>query len=242
MRFDPVEVTVFSRGEKILSNPLRFGSYKNMNTTLPMTQPNAQPQPSEWSDEQLLIEFRKTGNRALFEQLVHRYERELFGYLRRYLGDAELAQDAFQLSFLQVYLKADKFEEGRRFRPWLYTVAINQAIDAQRSNKRHKAISLDRHGKGNDDESGKLSDLLASVTPDPLATANRFEQADWVREAVGGLSEVLRQTIQVIYYQGLNYREAAEALNVPIGTIKSRVNAAISKLNDYWKRTHNTPS
>lgn len=242
MRSVQVEVTVFSPCGNFLSNPSPSGPYKTMNATLPMTQTNARPQPSEWSDEELLLEFRTSGNRALFELLVHRYERELFSYLRRYLGDAELAEDAFQGAFLQVFLKADKFEEGRKFRPWLYTVATNQAIDAQRSNKRHRALSLDRPGKGNEDDAGKLSDLLVSETPDPFTNVNDFERRDWVRQAVTELPEILQQVIHVVYYQGLKYREAAEALNVPIGTIKSRMNSAVGKLNEIWKRTHTEQS
>ena len=80
--------------------------------------------------------------------LVHRYERELYSYLRRYLGDAAMAEDAFQGTFLQIHLKCGQFEPGRKFRPWLYTIATNQAIDAQRRNKRHRMVSLDRRQKG----------------------------------------------------------------------------------------------
>ena len=113
------------------------------------------------SDEQLLLAYRQTGRRELFADLVRRYERELFNYLRRYLGDPGMAEDAFQATFLQVHLKADQFEEGRRVRPWLYTIATNQAIDAQRRNRRHRMISLDRVGMEGE-EVGKLVDLLVS--------------------------------------------------------------------------------
>src|ERR1700684_2915303 len=139
-----------------------------MNATLTMTGSNAQPQLAERSDEELLLDFRTSGNRLAFDQLVHRYERELFSYLRRYLGDAEMAEDTFQATFLQVHLKCDQFEEGRRFRPWLYTIATNQAIDAQRRNKRHRNLSLDRSPKGEgNDEAGSLVDLLVSKELNP---------------------------------------------------------------------------
>src|SRR5262249_776564 len=95
------------------------------------------------SDEELLLAYRDRADRTAFTDLVNRYERELYSYLRRYLGDASMAEDAFQATFLQVHLKCDQFEAGRRFRPWLYTIATNQAIDAQRRNKRHRNISLD---------------------------------------------------------------------------------------------------
>ena len=89
------------------------------------------------TDEQLLIEYRETGDRELYATLVYRYERELFSYLRRYLGNAEMAEDVFQTAFLHVHLKSHLFDEGRRFRPWLYTIATNAAIYAKRRNKRH---------------------------------------------------------------------------------------------------------
>src|SRR4249919_2738244 len=118
------------------------------------------------SDEQLLLDYRDQADRAAFSELVRRYERELYSYLRRYLGDAGMAEDAFQATFLQVHLKCDQFEEGRKFRPWLYTIATNQAIDAQRRNKRHRSVSLDRTTKQDDgDDLGSLMDLLVSKEP-----------------------------------------------------------------------------
>ena len=65
--------------------------------------------PLGMSDEGLLVEYRDNGSRQAFEELVHRYEKELFGYLRNYLGDAEMADDVFQQTFLQVYLKCDQY-------------------------------------------------------------------------------------------------------------------------------------
>lgn len=200
--------------------------------------PAAESTQSPMTDEELLIRFRDTGDRGAFEQLVHRYERELFSYLRRYLGDAELAEDTFQASFLQVFLKVEQFEVGRRFRPWLYTVATNQAIDAQRRNKRHRMVSLDRQNAGDDEQIGKLVDLLAADTPDPLANANGTERRDWVRQAVTQLPESMQSVVNLVYYQGMKYREAADVLGVPVGTVKSRLHTAILKLNESWNNTH----
>ena len=112
------------------------------------------------TDEELIGRFRAGDDAAAFESLVHRYERELFSYLRRYLGSAEMAEDVFQATFLQVHLKRENFEEGRRFRPWLYTIATNQAIDAQRRNRRHRMVSLD-HRTGGDDDVGSLVEMLS---------------------------------------------------------------------------------
>jgi RNA polymerase sigma-70 factor, ECF subfamily len=192
-----------------------------------------QPAGCAESDEQLLLAYRQTGRREHFADLVRRYERELFNYLRRYLGDPGMAEDAFQATFLQVHLKCDQFEEGRRFRPWLYTIATNQAIDAQRRNRRHRMVSLDRVGIEGE-EVGKLVDLLVSSDEDPADHALHFERGDWVREALGELSDQMRSVVQLVYYEGMKYREAAEVLSIPVGTVKSRLHSAIARLNECW--------
>lgn len=194
------------------------------------------------SDEDLLLAYRDSADREAFSELVRRYERELYSYLRRYLGDAPMAEDAFQSTFLQVHLKCDQFDEGRKFRPWLYTIATNQAIDAQRRNKRHKSVSLDRNTKpeGSDDV-GTLMDLLTSREAAPEQRLDAAQQREWVRSAVAKLPDGLREAVNLVYYQGLKYREAAEILDIPVGTVKSRLHSAILKLNEAWTDSHPTP-
>src|SRR6266851_5234896 len=109
------------------------------------------------SDEDLLAQFRR-GRSEAFGTLVRRYERELYGYLRRYLGDAALAEDVFQNTFLQLYVKSGQYEAGRPVRPWLYTIATHQAIDALRRNGRHQAVSLEQYRTP--DGPGELQGLL----------------------------------------------------------------------------------
>lgn len=205
-----------------------------MNSTIEQMQPSAsQTVPfAEWSDEDLLLAYRSDGDRRAFETLVHRYERELFNYLRRYLNDAEMADDAFQATFLQVHLKCEYFEPGRKVRPWLYTVATNQAIDAQRRNRRHQMASLDRccRAGDQDDEGGSLMEFLGSDEPAPDAHIESAEVDAQVHQAVSHLPESLKEVLTLVYYQGLKYREAAEVLEIPVGTVKSRLHAAIRKL------------
>jgi RNA polymerase sigma-70 factor (ECF subfamily) len=192
------------------------------------------------TDEALLVRYRETDDRHLFEELVRRYEREIFSYLRRYLGDAELAEDVFQATFLQVHLKRDQFEDGRKFRPWLYTVATNQAIDAQRRNRRHRMTSLDQP-KGQGEELGKMVDLLVGADPDPLANINGMERKEWVRRTVDQLPEMLKSVVVLVYYQGMKYRDAADVLDIPVGTVKSRLHTAILKLSEIWKQRNEEP-
>lgn len=189
------------------------------------------------TDEQLLLDYRQSGNRELFTQLLKRYERELFSYLCRYLGNAEMAEDVFQAAFLQIHLKCDQFEEGRRFRPWLYMIATNQAIDSKRRQKRHNIVSLDTAGRSSDDEICQLVNLLESGEANPLEHAERRERCDSVRDTLNSLPESMTAVVQLVYYQGMKYREAAEVLDIPVGTVKSRLHAAIAKLTDVWNES-----
>jgi RNA polymerase sigma-70 factor (ECF subfamily) len=179
---------------------------------------------TERTDEALLLEYRERGDCRAFEQLVHRYQRELYNYLRHYLGDAHMAEDAFQTTFLQVHLKCSQFEPGRKVRPWLYTVATHQAIDAQRRNRRHRMTSLDRRlGTDSQDHVAALVELLEGSDVEPHEQLESAERRRAVRRAVA---------------QGLKYREAAEVLSIPVGTVKSRLHAAVHKLNLALTTTH----
>jgi RNA polymerase sigma-70 factor, ECF subfamily len=185
------------------------------------------------SDEELLLAYRCKADREAFEELVRRYEKELYGYLRHYLNDAEMAEDVFQQTFLQVHLKCEQFEEGRKVRPWLYTVATNQAIDCQRRNKRHRMASLDRRAQHDfEGEQGALIESVGGIEADPGDAVESAEQQTQVRRAVEALPEQTRQVVMLVYFQGLKYREAADILGIPVGTVKSRLHAAIEKLSE----------
>jgi RNA polymerase sigma-70 factor (ECF subfamily) len=186
------------------------------------------------SDEELLTRVRQ-GQHNAFGVLVRRYERELYGYLRRYVGDGTLAEDVFQNTFLQVFVKISSYEPGRPVRPWLYTIATNQAIDAMRRNGRHQAVSLN-HGR-EDRGLAEPDDMLGSLESrsiNPLEAAQGEERRLVVRAAVDRLPEFLRQVVLLGYYQGLKYREIADILNIPLGTVKSRLHTALQKLQETW--------
>jgi RNA polymerase sigma-70 factor, ECF subfamily len=186
------------------------------------------------ADEELMARFRR-GQQEAFGVLVRRYERELYGYLRRYLGDSDLAEDVFQNTFLQLYTKGHQYEAGRPVRPWLYTIATHQAIDALRRQGRHQALSLDQSpAEDADGEVRSLVELLETRGPGPLDAAQGEERRDLVRAGVDRLPEFLRQVVLLAYYQGLKYREIADILDIPVGTVKSRLHAALVKLHETW--------
>ncbi len=196
-----------------------------------MLEPNRHPPET---DEQLLGRFR-AGERDVFGTLVRRYERELFGYLRRYLGDDDLADDVFQNTFVQVYLKIQQYEPGRPARPWLYAIATNQAIDALRRRNRRADQRADAAVSPDEDGHPRpLFELLPAPGDGPPDSADRSEQRELVRAAVDKLPDLLRQVVILAYFQGLKYRDIADALEIPVGTVKSRLHAALARLTEEW--------
>ena len=189
----------------------------------------------EVSDERLFSEYCETENASVFAELVSRYQRELYNDLRRFLGDGVLAEDVFQTPFLQVHMKRDLFESGRKFRPWLYTIATNQAIDAQRRNRRHKRLSLDQANRASGEDLGTLMEVVASEEATPYEQAEIGEQAEWVRNAVDNLPDPLQSAVRLVYFRGMKYRDAAKTMSVPVGTVKSRLHSAIQRLGQSWR-------
>jgi RNA polymerase sigma-70 factor (ECF subfamily) len=124
----------------------------------------------ELSDEQLVEAYLKDRRPDHFETLMRRYERELYTFLRRFLGNAQHAEDVFQGTFLSVHLRIEQFEPGKRFRPWLYAIASNKAIDFMRRNKRHQMASLDGTLQNSDSDESMVSRLSSpGPSPDELA-------------------------------------------------------------------------
>jgi RNA polymerase sigma-70 factor (ECF subfamily) len=186
------------------------------------------------TDEELMQCLRR-GIREAFGTLVRRYERELYGYLRRYTGDDSLAEDVFQNTFLQVHLKCGQYEAGRPVRPWLYTIATHQAIDAMRRNGRHQTLRLDEPTSGQENgEMVELLDLVECRTADPVESVSAKERRERIRATVEALPDLLRQVLILAYYQGMKYREIADMLEIPVGTVKSRLHAALVKLQESW--------
>ena len=186
------------------------------------------------TDEELLARFQG-GQRDAFGDLVRRYEGELFGYLRRYLGDSDLAADVFQNTFLLVFTKAHQFEAGRPVRPWLYAIATNQAIDAMRRQGRHQAVRLDDASDASDgDEGSQLARYLQSGEPGPLDQLEDSERRQLVRETVGQLPDFLKQVVVLTFFQGLKQSEIGAILDIPVGTVKSRMHTALARLWQMW--------
>jgi len=192
----------------------------------------------EASDESLLLSYRDDGDVEAFEALVHRYEKPLFNYLVRLLHNASEAEEIFQTTFLRVHEKCQLFTKGRPVRPWIYSIATNLAVDRLRKEAPHQKISLEQDQTEEEAHPAKLLNLIPSEMPQPLAQLEAREDAEWMRGAVDSLPEYLRVTVLLAYFQGLKFREVAEILQVPLGTVNSRLHRALVMLNTAWRRNH----
>jgi RNA polymerase sigma-70 factor (ECF subfamily) len=191
------------------------------------------------SDEELAAEYLQDRSPKVFETLMRRYEREMYAFLRRYLGSEDQAEDAFQATFITVHLRIDQYELGRRFRPWLYAIATNKAIDLKRHLKRRAAGSLDSGSSTDTDDNWNcLRSSIPSRESTPLDASIQSEQAMRVRALIHQMNEPTQQLLQMVFYQGMKYSDISEALNIPVGTVKSRVFNAMRKLNEVWQRMY----
>lgn len=188
--------------------------------------PPAQP---DADGRNLFLRFRDQSDRAAFDELARRYKGELWRFLRHYVHNAALADDLLQATFLRVYEKADQYDSDRDFRPWLYSIATHAAIDALRKSRRERAFRLDQSNAAGRIESSPTQLVTdSSLTPAEIAIDD--EQQEWARHAVNELPEHLRLVVLLVFYQGLKYAEAADVLGIPVGTLKSRMHAALQKL------------
>jgi RNA polymerase sigma-70 factor (ECF subfamily) len=190
------------------------------------------------SDERLVEAYRR-GDTGAFAMLVERHHDDLMRFLIRLGGDRQIAEDAFQEAFLQVHLSLGSFDTSRRFRPWLFTIAANKARDLLRRKGRRQTLELSAPigsaGGGSGSEGGSFIDLLEIDIPSPDAAMEDRERDELVQRALERLSEPLREILLLAYFQRLTYAQIADELGIPLGTVKSRLHAAVANFAKRWQ-------
>lgn len=191
------------------------------------------------SDEALVSAYRD-GEAGALEVLIRRHHDDLMRFLVRLVGDRTLADDVFQEAFLQIHTSADSFDTSRRFKPWLFTIAANKARDALRRNQRRRALDLSApvsgaRSRGGDSDGATFIDLLQGDGPDPGEVTDLAERDRLVQQAIDALPHSLKEVLLLAYFQRLSYSEAAEALQIPLGTVKSRLHAAVGAFAKQWR-------
>lgn len=213
---------------------------KQLNPDVSPTQPGharaaAQKASGEPSDEELLNRYRNH-DRAAFAELVRRYERELFHFLVRFLGDRAAAEDVFQETFLQVHQSAEQFDPDRRLRPWLFTIAANKARDVMRQRARRPTNPLEASiGGSGDDEGGRFIDLMQSSASMPDEPMQKQELQDRVQGIVMSMPHHFREILLLSYFHQFPYRQISDMLGIPLGTVKSRLHAAVANFAERWE-------
>lgn len=173
--------------------------------------------------DSLLVERVKRGDQRAFEMLVVKYQRRIERLVGRMVRDTDLVQDIAQESFIRAYRALPQFRGESAFYTWLYRIAVNTAKKALVELRRdpvvtESAMALVDEGEETSRIENELSD---GETPEALLASK--EIAAEVNAAIDALSEDLRQAITLREIEGLSYEEISEAMNCPIGTVRSRI-------------------
>ena len=172
-----------------------------------------------YSDEQLMLLFQG-GDENAYIELVDRYKDKLINFIFNYLGDLESSEDVVQETMIKLYQKKHYYKEIAKFSTWLYTIAKNLANTELRKRKQRKTTLLSQFSK--DDKTYDLP----SNDPEPGQEIQTDIVNKIIRDAVDQLSEKFKIVIVLRDIQGLSYEDISEIINVPIGTVKSRINRA----------------
>jgi RNA polymerase sigma-70 factor, ECF subfamily len=187
------------------------------------------------SDEALLARHLR-GERRAFERLVKRYRADLLVYLRRTMKDAAAAEDVTQETFLRLHRAADQFEPHRGLRPWLFSIASNAARDCYRYHARRPATSLQAPARSGDPEGMTLAAMQEGDAEAPHARLERHELQEQIRRIIDRMPAHLREILTLAYFRQLSYNEMSESLGIPLGTVKSRLHAAVANFAERWGR------
>lgn len=178
-------------------------------------------------DEERLIAAARQGDPEAYGSLVRRYQERLHHVLYRFLQDADDAADVVQEAFLSAFLALGDFKGGARFYTWLYRIAMNHAIDLRRRQ------SAARRNSARQVELGSPAD--PAVGPDRLAMQR--DTAVALHRALGRLSQEHRLVLVLKDIEGMSYEEMAEVLEIPIGTVRSRLHRARLELREVLEQT-----
>lgn len=181
--------------------------------TLGGTQPDA----AGASDERLLSAFIK-GDETMFSELVHRYEKPLYAFISRITGETADASDLFQETFMRVCQHAGSFRSDSSFKTWLYAIAANLCRSRLRKRRREPMLSIE--------DAPALSTGSRGASSGPECE----EIGRHVAAAVRGLPPEQREVVVMRVYEEMSYAEIADALERPLGTVKSQMHSSVTKL------------
>jgi len=192
------------------------------------------------SDELALVQAAKQGDVGAFEQLVKRYDRNVFRIAQHITQNREDAEDVVQDAFLKAYENLDQFQGNSKFYTWLVRIAVNESLMKLRRRKTSKTVSMDEEVET---EEGSMPREFADWSPNPEQQYGQSELGDILRKTIQGLPTSFRTVFVLRDVEGLSTEETAEMLDLSIPAVKSRLLRARlqlrERLNKYFKKNKN---
>lgn len=191
-------------------------------------------------DESVLVKAAKAGDIGAFDQLVRRYDRNVFRIAQHITHNREDAEDVVQDAFLKAYQNLEKFQEQSKFYTWLVRIAVNEALMRLRRRRPERMVSLDEEVRTDDDT---VPREVADWSPNPEQLYSQAELRDILQRTIQGLSPGFRTVFVLRDVEGLSTEETAEALDLSIPAVKSRLLRARlqlrERLNKYFANQKN---
>ncbi len=179
--------------------------------------------------------YRK-GDETAFQELYNRYRRPVYRLLWRYLGRHDLVEDTLQETFSQLYLSRFTYDNNRPLDAWLFKIAANKAKDTLRWSRQRPMVLISHLMQGDDSSLGDILDSLTSASESPAESLEQAEINEQIRIVIADLPRKLREILTLAYFKQLKYRQIADALDIPLGTVKSRLHTAVARFGQEWKQ------
>ena len=186
-------------------------------------------------DAQLIEKFRE-GDIDAFNLLVRRWEKNVFNFVLRYMGDREESKDVCQQTFVRTYRKLNRLKEPEKFSTWLYQIAINICRDELKKRHRRKTYSLQQLEDKSNGFENHLSKLGPGDRTHPENEVYQNDLAQLLNRALQTIPEEQRLVIIMKEYQGLKFTEIADVLKTPVNTVKSRMYYGLRALRKIFKK------
>ncbi len=182
-----------------------------------------------------LINRIMAGDTLRFNQLIRNWEKRIYSFVFRYMGNRDDAMDITQKTFLNTYRYIGNLKDPARFSSWIYQIATNLCRDEAVRVKRRSLVSIDALND-EDEKSRRSHELVESYKEQPDARLGTEQVKDIIKKAVGELPEDQRIVVIMKEYQGLKFKEIADALDEPVSTVKSRMYSALVALRGNLNR------
>ena len=179
----------------------------------------------------------QAGDKTAWDTLVDAYWQRLFGYALRATGNAELAQDLVQETFLRIVQRLGSYDDQGKFEAWLFRILVNLVRDHGRSLSRHPTQSTVIESDG---QRVEMTDEIAGKGPTPHEPIHHREDVDSLQAALRKLPEGDRQILLLRHFADMPFKDIARTLNCPIGTVLARAHRALGKLRNLMEVKHDS--